>query len=296
VHRMLTARFERGRGLRERRLVFIGESPLTQAIVRQIEQHPVLGYRVVETFPPEAASDPAMMRKTMDMLRDGTADEVLFGTAAGSYQHLVELVALFRGAGAELKRTVDVVLSALALVLLCPVFIAVAAAVKLDSPGPVLFRRRCLGRGGMVFEVLKFRSMVADAHEILERTPAFLEEYRRSLKVKDDPRVTRVGRFLRRTSLDELPQLINVFAGEMSLVGPRMLGDIELEKYGEFRDKVLSIRPGITGLWQVSGRHETTFDERLAMDNTYIDRWSIGLDFLILFKTIPAVLRMRGAQ
>lgn len=288
----------RARGLAPRKLVFVGESPLTRAILRQIELHPELGYQVVAALPAGRAADPQLMSRLMETLRLGMADQILFAEAPGSYQDLVEIVALFRGTGAELKRLLDVTVAGVVLLVFLPLFGVIALAIKLDSPGPVFFKRRCLGWGGAAFDVLKFRSMVTDAHQILERTPELLEEYRRTLKVdvSNDARVTRVGRLLRRTSLDELPQLVNVIKGEMSLVGPRMLGDIELERYGEFRDKVLSIRPGITGLWQVNGRSATTFAERLAMDNEYIDRWSLGLDFRILLKTIPAVIRMHGAH
>src|SRR5206468_10254782 len=133
----------------------------------------------------------------------------------------------------------------------------------LDSDGPVFYRRRVIGAGGTTFVALKFRSMVEHAHELLCATPALLAEHQQSLKIAHDTRITRVGRILRVTSFDELPQLINVLRGDMSLVGPRMLGDIELARYGEYQEQALSIRPGITGLWPLSGRHETTFEERM---------------------------------
>ena len=132
--------------------------------------------------------------------------------------------------------------------------------------------------------------------ELMTTDPALREEYARNLQIKNDPRITPVGRVLRKTSLDELPQLFNVLTGDMSLVGPRMLGDIELAKYGGHQAKVLSVKPGITGLWQISGRHRTSFENRIRLDMEYIDRWSLGLDFKVLLKTPLAVISMAGAS
>jgi lipopolysaccharide/colanic/teichoic acid biosynthesis glycosyltransferase len=138
--------------------------------------------------------------------------------------------------------------------------------------------------------------MVSNAHEQMLSDPHLLNEYRENLKLANDPRITRTGRFLRRSSLDELPQLINVLRGEMSLVGPRMLGDVELERYGQDSDTVLSCRPGITGLWQVSGRHKTSFEQRRELDVEYVRTWSFWLDIMILAKTLPVVIRGAGAS
>jgi lipopolysaccharide/colanic/teichoic acid biosynthesis glycosyltransferase len=190
----------------------------------------------------------------------------------------------------------DVAVSLALVVLLSPVMLLIALLVKLTSTGPVFYRRTIPGLHGQPYGVLKFRSMVQNAHELMQDDPKLRAEYATNLKIKNDPRITAVGRFLRRTSLDELPQLLNVLAGEMSLVGPRMLGDIELAKYGEHQAKVLTVKPGITGLWQISGRHRTSFENRVRLDLEYIDHWSLWLDVKILLKTPSAVISMAGAS
>ena len=194
------------------------------------------------------------------------------------------------------KRVLDVVLAGAGLVVLAPLFGLVAVLIKLTSPGHVFYRRNVYGQGGRVFVMLKFRSMVRNAHEMLLNDPKLRQEYENNLKIDHDSRITSLGRLLRRASIDELPQLLNVLRGDMSLVGPRVLGDIELQRYGRLRDKVLSVKPGITGLWQVSGRQDTSFERRAALDAQYIDSWSFGSDVLILLKTVGAVFGMRGAR
>ncbi len=199
------------------------------------------------------------------------------------------------GLDVVLKTVLDYTLATLALLALWPLFLIIAIAIKRDSPGPIFYRRRVIGVGGRPFDALKFRTMYVNGDEILAQHPELLEEYRRNFKLKDDPRVTRVGRFLRRTSLDELPQLINVLRGEMSLVGPRMITAEETAKYGKWRMNLLTVKPGITGLWQVSGRSDVSYEERVRMDMHYIRNYSIWLDLQILFQTVPAVLKKRGA-
>lgn len=194
------------------------------------------------------------------------------------------------------KRVVDVVGSVGGLILAAPVGAAICMWIKRDSPGPTFYKRRLIGYRGKPFTAYKFRTMVSNAHEQLLSDPNLLNEYRENLKLANDPRITRSGRFLRKSSLDELPQLINVLRGDMSLVGPRMLGDVELERYGPDRDTVLSCRPGITGLWQVSGRHKTSFERRRELDVEYVRGWSFWLDIKILAKTLPVVLRGTGAS
>jgi undecaprenyl-phosphate galactose phosphotransferase len=194
------------------------------------------------------------------------------------------------------KRVVDVLGGTCGLIVVAPLGAAIAIWIKRDSPGPVLYKRRLIGHKGKPFTAYKFRTMVANAHEQLLSDPDRLNEYRANLKLANDGRVTRSGRFLRKSSLDELPQLINVIRGEMSLVGPRMLGDVELERYGPDRDAVLSCRPGITGLWQVSGRHATSFERRRELDIAYVQCWSFWLDVKILAKTLPVVIRGTGAS
>lgn len=193
------------------------------------------------------------------------------------------------------KRLIDIVGSVAGLIVLSPVLVAICIWIKIDSPGSILYRRRIIGHNGQPFTALKFRSMTRDAHAQLFSDPALLNEYRENLKIAHDPRITRSGQWLRRTSLDELPQLINVIAGNMSLVGPRMLGDVELERYGLDRGIVLRCKPGITGLWQVSGRQTTTFDVRRQLDVTYVRTRSLWLDFKILARTIPVVVSGHGA-
>jgi len=194
------------------------------------------------------------------------------------------------------KRLMDLGVSLTLLLPLSPVMLLIAVLVKLTSPGPVLFRRSVQGLDGRPFDVLKFRSMVVNAHQLMAADPVLRAEYATNLKIRNDPRITRIGRVLRRTSLDELPQLLNVAAGDMSLVGPRMLGDIELARYGAQQAKVLSVKPGVTGLWQISGRHRTSFDDRVRLDMHYIDHWSLALDWQILVKTPLAVLSTAGAS
>ena len=195
-----------------------------------------------------------------------------------------------------IKRAVDIVGSIMLLVLLSPLLLVIVIAVKLDSPGPAIYRRRVFGYQGRKFLMYKVRTMVVNAHDILQRDAKLAEEYQHNLKIHADPRVTSLGRILRKTSLDELPQFLNVLRGEMSLVGPRVLGDVELERYGVYKDKVLSVKPGVTGLWQVSGRHTVSFERRMELDMQYVDHWSLDLDLKILLMTIPAVLTRRGAE
>ena len=193
------------------------------------------------------------------------------------------------------KRLIDLIGASVALVLLSPVLIAAALAVKLYDGGPVVYRRRCVGCDGD-FDALKLRSMRVDADRYLEQYPELLAEFQRNYKLNNDPRVTPVGAFLRKTSIDELPQLFNVLRGEMSLVGPRMITRPELDKYGDKRDALLTVKPGMTGYWQVAGRQEVEYGDRVEMDMYYIRHWSLGLDLQILFKTPWKVLKREGAH
>jgi lipopolysaccharide/colanic/teichoic acid biosynthesis glycosyltransferase len=187
-------------------------------------------------------------------------------------------------------------LAALLLVAVSPLLIVLAALVKLTSRGPVFHRRRVVGQYGRTFEALKFRTMVPDADARLQRDPALRAAFGVNHKLTDDPRVTRVGKWIRKTSLDELPQLINVVCGDMWLVGPRMISPEELAKYGGHASKLVSVKPGITGLWQVSGRQDVSYQRRVELDMFYIDHWSIAMDAGIVLKTVWVVISMRGAH
>jgi len=195
-----------------------------------------------------------------------------------------------------LKRVLDVVVSSLFLVLLSPCLLLIAVLIKLTSPGPVFFVQRRVGMNKRSFNLLKFRSMVADAEQRRHEVAALNEMDGPVFKVRNDPRITSIGRFLRKTSLDELPQLINVFLGHMSLVGPRPPLASEVEQYAWFDRKRLCIKPGITCLWQVSGRNNIPFARWMELDREYIENWSIWLDLRILLRTIPVVLLGKGAS
>jgi exopolysaccharide biosynthesis polyprenyl glycosylphosphotransferase len=193
------------------------------------------------------------------------------------------------------KRTFDVVVSALVLLVGLPLWLLAAAAIKLDSRGPVLFSDRRVGVGEREFGMLKFRTMVANAAELQPQLEAANEAEGALFKIRDDPRVTRVGRLLRRFSLDEIPQIVNVLKGEMSLVGPRPLPLRDYRLLEDWHRRRYAVLPGMTGLWQISGRSGLSFDDLVRLDFTYLENWSIWLDISILVKTIPAVVARRGA-
>ena len=177
--------------------------------------------------------------------------------------------------------------------------IIVALLIKLDSKGPILFSHKRVGKDGKYFGCLKFRSMVINSDEVLknllETDPAAKDEWEREFKLKDDPRITKIGKILRKTSLDELPQLINVIKGEMSLVGPRPIITDEIEKYGDYFADFCLVPPGITGVWQVNGRSDTTYEERVQMDSWYVRNWSPWVDIVYLLKTFSVVIKGKGA-
>ena len=198
-----------------------------------------------------------------------------------------------------IKRSCDFLLSSIGLIALLPFLLLIALLIRLTSPGPILFGNRRIGAGGQEFTAWKFRSMCVDAEETLRRVlvenPRLREEWEMDQKIRNDPRVTWVGRILRKTSLDELPQLWNVLRGEMSLVGPRPIIAGLVEKYGPNYSLYCKVRPGISGLWQVSGRNNTTYEERVRLDEYYVRNWSVWLDLYILGKTIKVVLTGDGA-
>ncbi|MBU1032077.1 sugar transferase [Patescibacteria group bacterium] len=203
-----------------------------------------------------------------------------------------------------LKRFIDIIGSLLGLIFLSPLLLLVALAISIDSPGPIFADTPMrAGKNGKLFRIYKFRSMVQNAHEILEKNPDLMEEYKRhGYKIFNDPRVTRVGKFIRKYSIDELPQSLNILKGEMSLVGPRAYYPYELEEQQKnypasrkYVKVILSGKPGLTGVWQVTGRSEINFDKRVKMDAMYVKKRSIFYDFWLILKTVPAVLSGRGA-
>lgn len=242
--------------------------------------------------------------------RFGTAQDINVRLSSGLYEIIttgltvkefayVPLVGVNKvrltGVDQFLKMLLDYCLAIPGLVLISPLLILIGLAIKLDSSGPIIFRRRVMGVNGQEFEAYKFRTMHTNGDEILVDHPELQAELAANHKLKTDPRITRIGKFLRKSSLDELPQLINVLKREMSLVGPRMITPEEVEKYDQWDINLLTVAPGITGLWQVSGRSDVSYEERVRLDMYYIRNWSIWLDFQILFQTIPAVMRGNGA-
>lgn len=206
----------------------------------------------------------------------------------------VDRVRLSR-ADAILKAWLEYSLTITALIVFSPVMAVIALLIKLDSTGPVFYRRRVMGLNGRQFDALKFRTMDIDGDAILAANPVLLDILASSHKIKDDPRITAIGLFLRRYSLDELPQLINVLKGDMSLVGPRIISPPELKQYGQWAMNLLTVRPGLTGLWQVSGRSDISYEDRVRLDMFYIRNYSIWLDLQLIVQTIPVVLGGRGA-
>lgn len=196
----------------------------------------------------------------------------------------------------KIKRVIDVILASVALILLSPLFAIIAIAIKIDSKGPVFFAHKRIGKNGKIIKLYKFRSMVINAEELIKSfTPEQMREYKENYKLTNDPRITKVGKFLRKTSLDELPQLINIINGDLSIIGPRPVVADELEKYGVNKDKFLSVTPGLTGYWAANGRSNTTYEQRMKMELYYIDNLSLKMDIKVFFKTILSVVKKEGA-
>ncbi|MDY6152285.1 MULTISPECIES: sugar transferase [Clostridia] len=195
-----------------------------------------------------------------------------------------------------IKRLIDIIGSLIGIILLSPLYIIIAILIKFDSPGKVVFGHTRKGKGGKDIKVYKFRTMYSNASEIFESfTPEQKEEYYKNFKLDNDPRVTKLGGFLRKTSLDELPQLFNILKGDMTIIGPRPIVEKEVEKYGDKAEKLFSVVPGLGGYWQANGRSDTTYEERVEMDMYYIDHMCFTLDAKILFQTIFSVLKGEGA-
>jgi exopolysaccharide biosynthesis polyprenyl glycosylphosphotransferase len=238
-------------------------------------------------------------RKDIDLRLSSGLYEIITTGMTVKEEGLVPLVVVNKvrltGTDQVLKYLLDIGIASIALLFLAPIFLMIALAIRLDSPGPLIYRRRVLGVNGEEFDAFKFRTMDQRSEEMLNNDPELLNEYRENYKIKNDPRITRVGKFLRKTSLDELPQLINVLRNEMSIVGPRMITPQELTKYDQWDINLTTVKPGITGLWQVRGRSDVSYAERVRLDMYYIRNWTIWIDIQIITQTIPAVLFRRGA-
>lgn len=196
-----------------------------------------------------------------------------------------------------IKRLFDIIFSLVAIVLLSPLILILCIAVKATSEGPVFFAHKRVGKGGKTISVYKFRSMVVNAEELIKQfTPEQKAEFKKNFKLDNDPRITKIGNFLRKTSLDELPQLFNILKGDISLIGPRPVTEKETQLYGNYRDMFLSVRPGLTGYWAASGRSSTSYKRRMAMEIYYVKNRSFVLDIKIFFKTIISVFKGEGAK
>mgnify|MGYP004466161669 FL=1 len=196
----------------------------------------------------------------------------------------------------SVKRIIDVIISTIGLIVLSPIFLILAIIIKLDSKGPVFFAHTRYGKDGKKFKMYKFRTMYENAQDMInDFTPEQMKEWKENFKLQDDPRITKVGKFLRKTSLDELPQIVNIIKGDLSIIGPRPVIEEELEKYGDNKEKFLSVTPGLTGYWQANGRSSTTYEQRMEMELYYIDNISPKLDVKIFFKTIESVIKKEGA-
>lgn len=202
-------------------------------------------------------------------------------------------------AGRSSKRAIDLLIAIPALILLSPLLLIIAMIVRLGDRGPVFYSHTRIGFGGTSFGCLKFRTMKTDASaqlaELLQKNPVARSEWEATQKLKDDPRITVVGEILRRSSIDELPQLFNVVRGEMSLVGPRPITAEELPRYGEHIWAYMGARPGLTGQWQTSGRNDVSYEQRVSLDVHYLNNWSLGRDLFIIAKTIPVLFSRRGS-
>jgi lipopolysaccharide/colanic/teichoic acid biosynthesis glycosyltransferase/isoprenylcysteine carboxyl methyltransferase (ICMT) family protein YpbQ len=298
-----------------RKVLVVGDTAHVLELVHTLRREPYAGYQVVGACIPDALLAPVAQRLG-DVPVVGSfrgipeaataigADTVALTDVAGPRIHTRPVAGLplihveapeFRGARKLVKGFVDRAASSLALTLLLPLLAVIALAIKLDSRGPVLFRQTRVGQGGREFGVYKFRTMVVNADALLAELASRNETDGLMFKMRDDPRVTRVGRLLRKWSLDELPQLVNVLLGQMSLVGPRPPLPSEVARYDGDVARRLLVKPGMTGLWQVSGRSDLSWEDGIRLDLYYVENWSLAADLTILWKTFGAVLNSRGA-
>ena len=292
--------------------VLIGTTGTARLVAATLDQDAYTGFRVVDDADLAVVCEdirmfkcemPELMRRYRHIVFvPSGASFPVFGAQAVAFDGLaaLEMVNQRRMWALRMEKSIlDYLLAVVAFVLLLPFFLLVPALIKLTSRGSVFYRQTRLGKKGRPIRVWKFRSMYADADErlkvILDTDPARRAEWEANFKLADDPRVTPLGKFLRKTSIDEFPQLFNVFAGDMALVGPRPIVDEEVSYYGAAYDTFASVKPGITGLWQASGRSATDYARRVALDTYYVLNWSPWMDVWILFRTVGAVLFMRGA-
>jgi Undecaprenyl-phosphate galactose phosphotransferase WbaP len=334
--RSLLKRFLTGVGLGRQQLSILGSGPAAEQFSAELVRHHALGYVVARRIPyspgagmvEEALAQAGGPDNVLAVVSDSfTPDELrsVFRLAERQFAELlvVPTAALLQSTAVEVeqvgstlvmkyrysllrplniytKLAVELVLTLLLLVVISPVLLVLSVVVKASSRGPVLFRQRRIGRGRRAFDCLKFRTMYCDAEQRLEEMlasdTALREEWLKYARIPNDPRVTRSGRFMRRFSLDEWPQLWNVLRGEMALVGPRPYLPVESDRIGDSLDTIVRVRPGMTGLWQVSGRTSLPFKERLTLDEYYIRNWSLWMDFTILLRTLRAVVGARGAS
>ncbi|MBN2464720.1 exopolysaccharide biosynthesis polyprenyl glycosylphosphotransferase [candidate division WOR-3 bacterium] len=322
--------------LGRQQLSVLGGGATAEQFLVELGRHPALGYLVVRQVshtPGSGNVEPALaeaavpgsvlaivsdsftpdeMRLALRLAERRFAELLVVPTAAllqstaaeveqvGSTLVMKYRYSLLRPLNIYTKLVVELLGTLLLFVLLSPIFLVLSIVVKASSEGPILFRQKRIGRGRRTFDCLKFRTMYRDAEQRLEEMlaadDALRDEWLRYARIPDDPRVTKVGRFLRRFSLDEWPQLWNVLRGEMALVGPRPYLPVESDRIGESLDTIVRVRPGMTGLWQVSGRTSLPFKERLTLDEYYIRNWSLWMDFSILLRTLRAVVGARGAS
>ena len=195
----------------------------------------------------------------------------------------------------KVKRIMDIVLSTIGLFVLSPIFVIIALAIKIESRGPVFFKHTRIGKNGEIIKIYKFRSMVQNAEDLIQKfTPEQMREFKENYKLTDDPRITKIGNFLRKTSLDELPQLINIIKGELSIIGPRPVVQDELEKYGENKEKFLSVTPGLTGYWAANGRSCTGYEKRMEMELYYVDNLSLKMDIKVVLAGLMICFALAG--